>query len=177
MLKTTPKAGGIVAIFQYLDDVCTVIDKIKDRDDFENHEVLSHTSYHELMHKAEEQYGPSQVRWFTLAGALTGVTTGFGMPLWMDYDWPIVVGGKTAGLYSLPAYFIFGFELMILLGAIATILGMIVLGRLPNPKGRVFDPRITDDRFAVFVPGADLDGQQAELLTKFGAEEIFYAGS
>ena len=36
------------------------------------------------------------------------------MCLAMDYDWPLVVGGKTAGLYSLPAYVIFGFELMIL---------------------------------------------------------------
>ena len=130
--------GGILAIFQYLDDFCTAVESIEKKSSFEGHEIVSHTSYHELMDIAEKQYGPSEVRWFTLVGALSGVSIGFGMPLLMDYDWPIVTGGKTAGIYSLPAYFIFGFELMILLGAIATILGMLVMGRLPNPRARIF---------------------------------------
>lgn len=166
------KPEGIVAIFQYLDEFCAAIENIEGRPDFHDHEVVSHTSYHELMDIAEKKYGPSEVRWFTLVGALTGVTIGFGMPLFMDYDWPIVTGGKTAGVYSLPAYVIFGFELMILLGAIATITGMLVMGRLPNPRARIFDNRLTDDRFAIFVPNAKPNGEQAQLLSKLGAEEI-----
>ena len=62
---------------------------------------------------------------------------------------------------------------MILLGAIATILGMFVMGRFPNPKATIFDTRTTDDRFAIFVPGASIDGQQAKLLKEFGAEEVY----
>lgn len=166
------KPDGIVAIFKYLDDVCGAIEKIEHRSGFEHHEVFSHTSYHELMELAEHRYGESPVRWFTLTGALTGVTAGFGMPLWMDYDWPIVVGGKTAGIHSVTAYFIFGFELMILFGAIATIIGMLFMGRLPNPLAKIYDPRLTDDRFAIFVPGARTDGEQARLLKEFGAEEV-----
>lgn len=169
------KHHGIVAIYQYLDDVCKVMEEIKNKDEFTGHELVSHTSYHELIHIAEEKYGKSQVRWFTLTGALTGVATGFAMPLWMDYDWPIVVGGKTAGIYSLPAYFIFGFELMVLFGAIATIAGMFVMGRFPNPKATILDPRLTDDRFAIYVPGATLQGTQAKLLKDFGAEDIYSA--
>ncbi|NRA44964.1 MAG: DUF3341 domain-containing protein [Oligoflexales bacterium] len=165
--------NGIVAIYRYLDDVCEVAESIEKRDDFKDHEIISHTSYHELIHIAEKKYGISQVRWFTLTGALTGVFTGFAMPLAMDYDWPLVVGGKTAGVYSLPAYVVFGFELMILLGAIATIVGMFVMGRFPNPKATVFDTRTTDDRFAVFVPGVSIDSQQAKLLKEFGAEEVY----
>ena len=42
--------------------------------------------------------GTSQVRWFTLTGSLTGFATGF-MPLVLDWDYPMVVGGKTAGIY------------------------------------------------------------------------------
>ena len=163
---------GIIGIFQYLDDVCETAEKIKSREDFKDHVVYSHTSYHDLMDIAEERYGDSPVKWFTCAGALTGVTCGFAMPLLMDYDWPLVVGGKTAGIYSLPAYVIFGFELMILLGAIATILGMLVMGRLPNPKVRIYDERLTDDRFAIVVPGASLDGSAAEFLRECGAEEV-----
>ena len=172
---STVKNHGIVAIFQYLDDVCKVMEDIKDKEEFVDHELISHTSYHELIHIAEEKYGKSQVRWFTLTGALTGVFTGFAMPLLMDYDWPIVVGGKTAGIYSLPAYFIFGFELMILLGAIATIAGMFVMGRFPNPKATILDPRTTDDRFAIYVPGATLEGDQAKFLKESGAEDIYSA--
>ena len=114
----------------------------------------------------------SPVRFFTLVGALTGMFTGFGICLLMDYDWPMIVGGKQAGFYSLPAYVIIGFEMTILLGAIATILGMLWMGRLPNPKRRVLDERLTDDRFAIFLPGATLGSEQAVLLEQLGAEEV-----
>lgn len=171
--KNKKASHGIVAIFKYLDDVTQAMEKIKHDKLFADHELFSPTSYHELIEFAEEKYGPSQVRWFTCIGALTGVMTGFGLPLLCDYDWPIVVGGKTAGVYSLPAYVIFGFELMILFGAIATIAGMLWMGRLPNPKGKVYDVRTTDDRFAIFVPEAVLESEQAKILQECGAEEIF----
>ena len=100
-------------------------------------------------------------------------SAGFGMCLWMDYDWPIIVGGKTPGIYSLPAYVVFGFELMILLGALATILGMFVMGRFPNPKDDVLDPRLSDDKFAVYLPGASVDSEQAKYLKSLGAEEVY----
>jgi len=61
---------------------------------------------------------------------------------------------------------------MVLLGAIATIAGMLVMGRLPNPRDTVFDVRTTDDKFAIFVPGADQGGAQAEFLKSCGAEEV-----
>ncbi|MDD9952276.1 MAG: DUF3341 domain-containing protein [Zetaproteobacteria bacterium] len=167
------KVPGIVAIFSYLDDICKTVETIDKRRDFDGHEVYSHTSYHELIHLAEDKYGSSEVKWFTLVGALTGVCSGFAMCLWMDYDWPIVVGGKTAGIYSLPAYVVFGFELMILLGALATILGMFVMGRFPNPKDTVLDPRLSDDKFAVYLPGVSPDSEQAKLLKDLGAEEVY----
>ncbi len=172
---TTQEEQGIVALFPYLDDFCQAVSRVGSDSDFHGHEVLSPTSYHELMALAEERYGPSPVRWFTLVGALSGMCTGFAMPLLMDYDWPIVVGGKSPGIYSLPAYVIFGFELMVLFGALATILGMLVMGRLPNPYGTVYHPRITDDRFAIFVPKVGVESSQAKLLHHLGAAEVFAA--
>lgn len=164
------RPGGILVVYKYLDQVVDAMKAIRDRSDFKDHEVFSPTSYHEI----EEALGrgASPVRWFTLSGALTGTCTGFGLALWLDYDWPQVVGGKLAGLYSLPAYFIVGFELTILFGGLMTILGMLVMGRLPNPKQRILDPRFTDDRFGIFVPNVALEGEQAKLLKQFGAEEI-----
>jgi hypothetical protein len=143
---------------------------IRGRSDFKDHEVFSPTSYHEIEEALDA--GPSQVRWFTLAGALTGTLTGFGLGLWVDYDWPQVVGGKLPGLYSIPSYVILGFELTILFGGLMTILGMLVMCRIPNVKQRILDLRFTDDRFGIFVPNVALDGEQARLLKQYGAEEI-----
>ena len=163
---------GVLAVFKYLDDTCDAIKQIKSRKDCKDHEVYAPVSYHELIEFAEERYGPSQVRWFTLVGALTGVTSGFGMCLLADYDWPIIVGGKQAGIYSLPAYVIFGFELMILFGAIATILGMLVMGRLPNPKAKVFDNKLSDDHFAIFLPDQKIESDSVQILKDCGACEV-----
>lgn len=163
---------GILAVYKYLDEFTAVIEELDKRDDCEDYVAYSHTSYHELMDLAEKRHGVSPIRFFTLAGGLTGCATGFAMPLWMDYDWPMIVGGKQAGILSLPAYFIFGFELMVLLGALATIFGMLWFGKLANPFAKIRDPRLTDDRFAIFVPGATIDGPQASLLSRMGAEEV-----
>ena len=164
---------GVMAIFQYLDEFMEVLKKIEGKGEFAGHEIYTPVSYHEVVEHAEKLYGPSEVRWFTLLGALTGIASGFALPLGMDWDWPIVVGGKTAGIYSMPAYFIFVFELMVLFGAIATIVGMLVMGRLPNPYAKIRDKRLSDDRFAVFIPGVSMDSKQAELLKQWGAEEVF----
>lgn len=170
------KERGVLAIFSYLDVVTDALNKIKDREEFANHVCYAHTSYHELMHVAEKKWGPSQVRWFTLTGSLLGFATGYVMPLALDWDYPLVVGGKTAGIYSVPANVIFMFELFVLFGAIATILGMLWMGRLANPRATIHDPSLTDDKFAIFVPNALLDGPQAKLLKDLGADEVRTTG-
>ncbi len=169
MAKSNPDQG-IIAIFRHLDTVCDAIQKVRQRPDFAGHEVFSPTSYHEIEHACG--FGASPVRAFTLCGALTGTVSGFALALACDWSWPIVVGGKTPGIYSLPAYVVIGFECTILFGAIATILGMLVMGRIPNPNRRVLDVRTTDDRFAIYLPGGRLDSPQAAFLKECGAEEV-----
>ena len=164
------QSKGVLALFQHLDTFCEVIEKVKSRNDFKDHEFYSPTSYHEVEHACA--YAPSPVRWFTFFGAMLGTITGFALPLLCDWDWPVVVGGKTAGIYSLPAYVVIGFEFTILFGGIATVLGILVMSRLPNPKVKVLDPRLTDDLFGVFVPDVTLDGPQAKFLNDHGAIEL-----
>jgi len=165
---------GIIAIYEYLDHVVDAIKKMKGRPEFRGHELYSPTSYHEIEHAYD--FKPSPVRYFTLIGALTGTCVGFALPLIMDYDWPLVVGGKTAGIFSLPAYVIIGFELTILLGAIATILGMLVCCKIPNPKHGVMDARLSDSHFGVFVPDVGVDSEQAKILRGCGAIEVNVVG-
>jgi hypothetical protein len=162
---------GVLAVYRYLDELTDAIEKVRDREDFADYEIYSPTSYHEIEHAARLDH-KSPVKWFTLTGGMLGTITGFSLPLLMDADWPMVVGGKTAGIYSLPAYVIMGFELTILFGAIATIGGMLIMGRIPNPKTPVIDTRFTDDHFGIFVPRALIDGEQAKLLKELGAAEV-----
>ncbi len=49
------------------------------------------------------------------------------------------------------------------------------MGRLPNPYGTIYDRRITDDRFAIFVPEVGVESAQAKLLASLGANEVFQA--
>lgn len=162
--------NGILALFKHLDTVCHAVEKVKSRHEFKDHEVYSPTSYHEIEHACA--YAPSPVRWFTFVGAMTGTVCGFALALLCDWDWPVVVGGKSPGIYSLPAYIVLGFEFTILFGAIATVLGILVMCRLPNPKVNILDHRLTDDMFGIWVPGAVVDGPQAKLLKEAGAVEI-----
>jgi hypothetical protein len=169
-MSKTRSDEGVLAIFRYVDTFCQTLERVRDRGDFRGFEAMSPTSYHEI--EAAAGHRPSPVRFFTLVGGLTGMCAGFALALATDWDWPIVVGGKAPGIPSLPAYVVIGFECTILFGAIATILGMLVMGRIPNPKRRVLDPRLTDDRFGIFIPGAKLEGPQAQLLRECGAEEV-----
>lgn len=169
-MRKKKRPGGVLAVYKYLDDLCEAIEKVRDRSDCKDYDVFSPTSYHEIEHACG--FGKSGVRFFTLVGAMTGTISGFALALGMDYDWMITVGGKTAGIYSVPAYVIFGFELTILFGGIMTIVGMLVMGRMPNPSQRVFDKRFTDDRFGIFVPNAAHDGEPAQILKSCGAEEV-----
>lgn len=161
---------GILAIYKHLDEFTDAISKVRVRPDCQGYEAFSPTSYHEIEHASG--YTDSPVKWFTLTGALTGMVGGFALALATDWDWPLVTGGKTPGIYSLPAYVVIGFECTILLGAICTILGMLVHCRIPNPKTSVLDPRFSDDRFGIFVPGAQVESEQAKVLQECGAEEI-----
>jgi hypothetical protein len=103
-------------------------------------------------------YDRSPVRVWTLVGGLTGAATGLAFPSWTSLDWPLVVGGKP--IVSIPPYIIITFELMVLFGALSTIIGLFVLSRLPSIKAPVlYDPEFTAGRYGVYVEaeGSRLD--------------------
>ena len=124
-------------------------------------------------HEIEEalQHRVSPVRLVTLIGGLTGCAAGFGMTLWMSYDWPTVVGGKTIG--SIPPYVVIGFELTILLGALSTVAAVAVFSILMGRRGTPYDPQFSDDKIGVFVKaGADQLQSIEQLLRSAGAVEV-----
>ena len=162
--------NGTLVVFDYLDHTCNAIKRMRQRGDCQDYEVFSPTSYHELEHAAG--FGFSPVRWFTLVLGLSGCVLGFLLCLLYAWDYPLVVGGKTPGLYSLPAYVIIGFEMTIFFGGIGTILGMLIFCKIPNPKNPVLDVRLTDDKFGVFLPGKSPTSAPVAILKECGGKEV-----
>jgi hypothetical protein len=63
---------------------------------------------------------------------------------------------------------------MVLVGAIANLLGMLALGRLPAFKTRApYDRRFSEDRIGIWVPCAgEVATQVQEAMRAHGAEEV-----
>jgi hypothetical protein len=124
-------------------------------------------------HELEEalNHGVSPVRLFTLIGGLTGCAAGFGMTIWMSYDWPVLVGGKP--IASIPPYVVIAFELTILLGALSTVAAVALFSVLMGKRGVAYDPRFSDDQIGIFVPaGSEDSGRVENLLRSAGAIEV-----
>ena len=87
-------------------------------------------------------------------------------------QWGLVTGGKP--IASIPPFVVIAFELTILFGGIATLLGMVILGRLPRFRpSPTFDARFTNDRFGVAVHcPPERRASVRQILTTAGAEEV-----
>jgi molybdopterin-containing oxidoreductase family membrane subunit len=88
----------------------------------------------------------------------------------MSYDWPLVVGGRPVG--SVIPYVVIAFELTILFGAGATILGLVFHSWRSRQLG-AYDGRFTDDQIGIFVPcPVERRPSVEELLRHSGAVEV-----
>jgi hypothetical protein len=102
--------------------------------------------------------GKSRVPLIVLLGGLTGCFGGFFLQWWIAVlDYPINVGGRP--LNSWPSFIPVTFELTILLSALAAILGLFALCRLPWPHHPVFNvpafERASQDRFFLCIESRD----------------------
>ncbi len=114
----------------------------------------------------------SPVRLFTLIGGLIGCASGFALPIYTVYDWPLITGGKP--LISIPPFVVIAFELTILFGAIGGMIGFLVLAGLPRLTGPAPGyPRFTNDCFGVEVTCGDEQAPSVHtLLEGTGAIEV-----
>jgi hypothetical protein len=115
----------------------------------------------------------SWVPWVTLIMGLVGAIAGFGFEAWTSaVDWPLNVGGKPH--ISWPAFVPVMFECGILIGGICTFLATWAACRLPKRNPRIYDERLTDDRFGLVVP--IIEKTQANDVVSFlkgaGADEV-----
>jgi len=159
---------GVLASFEHVDAAADAIRELKAAG-FRDLTVYSAAPHHELDAAIGAPVSP--VRLFTLFGGLTGVAAGFGMTIWMSRAWPQVTGGKP--IAPIPAYVVFGFELMVLVGSLCTAFGIVILSMRKSLKGRPFSPRFTDDRIGIFVPcGADRAASVEQVMQHNGSVEV-----
>ncbi len=159
--------GGLLASFDYVDAATQAIRGLKEMG-YRDFTVYTPVPSHEIADAVGHKVSP--VRIWTLVGGLTGCFLGFLMTLWMSVDYPVVVGGKP--IPSPIPYVVIAFELTILLGALATIAGLIVHSFLDRRKAS-YDGRFSDDRIGIFVP-CPVERRPAveQLLQSAGAAEV-----
>ncbi|MFI5322449.1 MAG: DUF3341 domain-containing protein [Thermodesulfobacteriota bacterium] len=164
---------GVLGVFSYLDLTVKAIKKLKD-EGFKNLRVFSPMPNHEI----EDAVGAPEsiVRFFTLFGAMLGAVCGVGFTVLTSTSWPLPVSAKP--IVSLPPYTVIIFELTILMGALATLLGLLVNSRLRrNAPITMYDPRFSEDKFGIMVTCDKNNVKKVEeILNSQGAEEIKFEG-
>jgi hypothetical protein len=160
---------GVLGAFRELDAAVSAIEALKKGKLGAIH-VFTPTPRHELEHALDP--GPSPVRKYTLIGGLCGVTFGYWIAIWVSDYWPLVVGGKP--IASWVPYTIFGFEVMVLVGALSTVAGLFISARIPRLTMLVgYDPRFSHGDYGVWVECPPDKARTAEeLLREHGAAEV-----
>jgi hypothetical protein len=159
--------GGILAAYQHVDAAAHAIHALKAKG-YRDFTVYTPVPNAEIAQAVGHKVSP--VRLWTLLGGLLGCAAGFALTLWMSYDWPLVVGGKPVG--SVIPYVVIAFELTILFGAGATILGLVFHSWRTRQLG-AYDGRFTDDQIGIFVPcPVERRPSVEELLRLSGAVEV-----
>lgn len=162
----------LVGIYDAPGNVAEAAKRLKARG-FDDLEIYAPAAFPELDDALDPK--PSKVRYFTLVGGLTGVLCGYALPIWTAYDWPVMIGGKPFA--AIPTYTIIGFELAILFGGLATLIGLLVVGRLPygtfGKHDAAYSSRFSGEEFGLAVSCRDRDVAEVDaLLRAHHAKEV-----
>lgn len=160
---------GVLGAFHEIDSAVHAIEDLK-KQKFGDITVFTPTPRHEFEHAMA--HPPSKVRIFTLIFGLLGVTFGYWIPVWMSDYWPLVVGGKAIATWV--PFTILGFEVMVLIGGLATVFAMFALAHIPRLTMTVgYDPRFSSGHFGIWiVTDPDRADAAIDILRKHGAEEV-----
>ena len=169
-----PATTEILGVFAHVDTTVRALEELKAKG-YHDLTVYTPVPVHEIEEVVERDRPVSRVRVFTLLGGLVGLASAWILTAWSSLKWSLVVGGKAPMSVPVsPPYVVIMFEMMVLFGGIATLIGLVALGRLPRFRpSPSYDPRFTNDRFGVAVHcAAERAVSVREILRAAGAEEV-----
>lgn len=160
---------SVFAVFRYQDDFLEATRQLN-ASGFENLTMMSPVPIHEIEHILQKK--KPVIRRFTFFGAILGFFFGFGLAVFSALTFIQPTGGRP--IIAIPPFLVIGYEMTILFGVLATLLGFHIASGLPAWRDRPYEPATNVDRFSILVEcGAGDDPQQAEeILRTAGAEEI-----
>ncbi len=114
----------------------------------------------------------SVIKRFTFVGAVFGGLFGFALAAGTAVLYLYPTGGRP--IITIPPFLIITYEMTILFGILATVIGFLVSARFPAMRERVYVPEAAVDKFAVTVLCEDdARFRRAEtILRDAGAEEV-----
>lgn len=168
--------AGVVGFFDGPAALLAAAEKTRDAN-FSSFDVFSPFPVHGM----DDAQGlkRSKLPFVTFACALAGLCCAFTLQYWTSaVDWPLNVGGKPFN--SWPAFVPIMFELTVLFGGLGTLVGMLVMNRLPNTSKKIPDPSLTADRFAVMIENqvgkkgakAFSEDEAKKFLQSIGAKDV-----
>lgn len=107
---------------------------------------------HDVERLVEKYEKPSRLKYFTLVGGLTGCLTGFAFTIYTVFSWPLVTGGKP--FISIPPFTVIAFELTILLGALFSFAGIMILARLPKISKMFAADEVHGNEYIIIIDDA-----------------------
>jgi hypothetical protein len=163
---------SLLAVYDKPGSVADVAHRLKNRG-YDDLEVYAPAAFPELDDVVDAR--PSRVRIWTLVGGLAGAVIGYALTIWMANDWQLVMGGKPFA--SIPPYTVIAFELTILFGGLMTLLGLLVVGKLPYGKiggqDKAYSARFSGEEFGLVVGCKERDVLELDaLLRDYDAKEV-----
>jgi hypothetical protein len=126
------------------------------------------------IHGVEDVLGPKKsiIKRFTFFGGIIGALSGFALAAGTAVLYLHPTGGRP--IITIPPFLIITYEMTILCGILATVLGFLISARFPAIRERVYAPEAGIDKFAVTVACDNEEGHgRAEaILREAGAEQV-----
>jgi len=137
---------------------------------FDGLEILSPIPIHGI----DDVLGPkkSVIKRFTLFGGIFGGLAGFALAAGTAVMYAHPTGGRP--IITIPPFLIITYEMTILCGILATVLGFFISARFPAIRERVYTPEAAVDKFVVTV-ACDTEesaNRAGTVLREAGAEEV-----
>jgi hypothetical protein len=143
----TKNLSGVIGFFEDPHALVEAMKRVRDAR-YQHFDAFTPFPVHGLEHAQGLKRSP--LPFVTFGAGLAGFCLAFLLQYWTSaVDWPIIVGGKPFN--SWPAFVPVMFELTVLLAGLSTVGAMFIFNGLPNTTRRIYDPSLTNDRFAIVI--------------------------